>query len=199
MPVRNIHPIIRQIIDRDCHVSESNQAVVRHVISRLKHGYESYRKWSPADRRQFVDQCIAQHRANQRLYAEVMNGFPVCKRTEQELLKQVDSISPAELHQLIQENAVTVEYLAFRLVWSINRVEAAREYGLRRPDDIQRWLTAISEAESSEVPKRLLYREESGSADCNFCGCPITVGDQVFEYRQNVYCSNHCCRRHCGW
>jgi hypothetical protein len=199
MPVRNIHPIIRQIIDRDCHVSERNCAVVRHVISKLKNGYETFRDWPTGDRRQFVDQCIAQHRANQRLYAEVMNGFPTCKKTEREMLKQIKSVSPTELAELILENAVTQQYLAFRLGWSIGRVKAAYQYGLRKPREIELWLTAISEAESSEVPRKSRIRNESETANCNFCGCPITIGDQVFEYRQNVYCSNHCCRMNCGW
>ncbi len=199
MPVRNIHPIIRQVIDRDCHISESNCAVVRHVISKLKNGYATYREWSPAIRRQFVDQCIAQHRANQRLYAEVMNGFPTCKKAERQLLKQIESISPEELAELMLENAVTQQYLAFRLGWSIGRVKTACQYGLRKPPEIAQWLTAISEAESCEVPRKFRNQSESEMANCNFCGCPMTIGDQVFKYRQNVYCSNHCCRMSCGW
>ena len=155
MPVRNIHPIIRQIIDRDCHVSESSRAVVRHVISKLKNGYATYREWSQADRRQFVDQCIAQHRANQRLYDEVMNGFPTCKKAERQLLKQIESVSPEVLAELMRENAVSQQYLAFRLGWSIGRVKAACQYGLRKPREIEVWLTAISEAESSDVPKEV--------------------------------------------
>ena len=199
MSARNIHPIIRQVIDRDCHVGESNRAVVRHVISKLTKGYESYRQLSAKDRCLFIEQCIAHHQANQRLYVEVMNGFPTCKRAERELVEQFESVSADELRVLMLENKVTAEYLAFRLGWSRRRVRTACQSGLGKPRDIQQWLTVIAEAENNDVPTTSFVRVESQSADCNFCGCPMTMGDQVFKYQQNVYCSNNCCRKSCGW
>lgn len=69
-----VHPIIRQIIDRDCHVSLSNGQVVEHVISLLRNGYDTYRSMSALNRRRFVRQCIQRHRENRKLYVEVM--FP---------------------------------------------------------------------------------------------------------------------------
>lgn len=199
MSARHIHPIIRQVIDRDCHVGESNQTVVQHVISKLKNGYETYRQLSTKDRRIFIEQCISHHRANQRLYAEVMNGFSSCKRTERELLIQIESVSADELQALMLENNVTADYLAFRLGWSKGRVQAVCECGLSKTREIQQWLTAIAEAENCDVPAKSRVRDGSQTADCSFCGCPMSIGDQVFDYQNQVYCSNHCCRKHCGW
>lgn len=72
----NVHPILRQIIDRDCHVSLTNREVMRHVISKLKDGYRTFRAMPKRDRRDLLRQCIACHRENWRLYVEVMRGRP---------------------------------------------------------------------------------------------------------------------------
>lgn len=71
---RVIHPIIRQIIDRDCHVSLRKREVVRHVISRLNGGYATFRALAPVDRREFIRQCLQVHRENWELYRDVMSG-----------------------------------------------------------------------------------------------------------------------------
>jgi hypothetical protein len=75
-----IHPIVRQIIDRDCHVSATNRDVIRHVISKLKHGHRTFRAMAKRERRDMMKQCIACHRENLRLYADVMRGTPVRRR-----------------------------------------------------------------------------------------------------------------------
>lgn len=72
--VTDVHPIIRQIIDRDCHVSLSNRAVVRHVVSKLKHGYKTFRAMPKPDRKQFIAECLYQHQSNFKLYCDVMRG-----------------------------------------------------------------------------------------------------------------------------
>ena len=72
--VADVHPIISQIIDRDCHVSLSNRAVVRHVVSKLKHGYKTFRAMPKPDRKQLIAECIYQHQNNFKLYREVMHG-----------------------------------------------------------------------------------------------------------------------------
>ena len=76
-----MHPIVKQIIDRDCHVGLPNREVIRHVISRLKDGYATYRSMSRADRRLLMQQCMQRHRENRELYVAVMypNYQPVCK------------------------------------------------------------------------------------------------------------------------
>ena len=67
-----MHPIVRQIIDRDCHVAMSNRAVMRHVISRLRDGYATFRTMPQGDRKELLRQCRDQHRANRELYVAVM-------------------------------------------------------------------------------------------------------------------------------
>lgn len=66
------HPIVRQIIDRDCHVSLSVRDVVEHVISRLRDGQLTFQSLAPVDRRRFIRQCIECHRKNRQLYVDVM-------------------------------------------------------------------------------------------------------------------------------
>jgi len=67
------HPIVRQIIDRDCHVAISTRAVVEHVISKLRNGYQTFMSMPPAGRRGFLRQCIDIHQANRAEYQDVMN------------------------------------------------------------------------------------------------------------------------------
>jgi len=67
--------IIGMIIARDCHVSLSNRAVIKHVISRLKNGYNTFRTLSKEDRRYLMERCIEEHKENQKLYDLVTKGF----------------------------------------------------------------------------------------------------------------------------
>lgn len=69
-----VHPIVRQIIDRDCHVCLTHRQVIRHVVARLKDGYETFRSLPRHERRDLMRQCIARHDENRRLYAEVMRS-----------------------------------------------------------------------------------------------------------------------------
>jgi hypothetical protein len=69
-----MHPIVRQIIDRDCHVSLSHRAVMRHVISKLRHGWATFRQMPKADRKELLRQCVQAHRNNRELYRIVMSG-----------------------------------------------------------------------------------------------------------------------------
>lgn len=72
---RDVHPIIKQIIDRDCHVGESDRSVVLHVIGKLVKGVQTFQAMTDEDSQQFVEQCLIQHRRNQKLYQEVMSGY----------------------------------------------------------------------------------------------------------------------------
>ncbi|MEQ1829924.1 MAG: hypothetical protein ABL921_28435, partial [Pirellula sp.] len=69
-----VNPIVKQIIDRDCHVSTPCRDVVRHVISKLKSGYETYRSMSQADRDLLIEQVVRHHLGNLKEYIEVMSG-----------------------------------------------------------------------------------------------------------------------------
>lgn len=67
-----VHSIVKQIIDRDCHVAESNRTVIRHVISKLRGGWQTFRSLPKSDRRQLMQQCVQQHHDNRELYRAVM-------------------------------------------------------------------------------------------------------------------------------
>lgn len=69
---RDAHPIVRQIIDRDCHVAESDLGVVRHVVAKLRDGYQTFCSLPKEERRRFVEQCLDVHRANRAEYEAVM-------------------------------------------------------------------------------------------------------------------------------
>lgn len=69
-----VHPIVRQIIDRDCHVSLSNRSVIRHVISRLRDGRATFRAITLGDRKNLMRQCIKVHRENREFYVDLMSG-----------------------------------------------------------------------------------------------------------------------------
>lgn len=69
---RDAHPIIRQIIDRDCHVAESDLTVVRHVVAKLRDGYQNFRGLPKEERRRLIEQCLDVHRANRAEYEAVM-------------------------------------------------------------------------------------------------------------------------------
>ena len=89
---RDVHPIIKQIIDRDCHVGESNRNVVLHVISKLAKGHQSFQAMTAEDRQEFVEQCLIQHRRNQQLYQEVMSGFRSTIKIDDSIRMAAESI-----------------------------------------------------------------------------------------------------------
>lgn len=96
---RDIHPIIRQIIDRDCHVGATDREVVIHVIKKLRNGMDTFRAMKAKDQQSFVEQCLDQHRANQTLYREVMSGFRSTCRGEESIESQARSILDELLSQ----------------------------------------------------------------------------------------------------
>ena len=77
-----VHPIVKQIIDRDCHVAETNRTVIRYVVSKLRGGWQTFRSLPKSDRRQLMQQCIQQHRDNRKLYLAVM--YPNYKSNEED-------------------------------------------------------------------------------------------------------------------
>jgi len=83
-----IHPIIRQIIDRDCHVAESNRKVIRHVISKLRNGMQTFQAMPRDDRRELMQQCIERHRQNREMYAAVMGGWSSVGMTPPQFRKE---------------------------------------------------------------------------------------------------------------
>ena len=77
-----MHPIVKQIIDRDCHVGISNRQVMKHVISRLKHGWRTFRQMPREDRKDLLRQCVERHHQNRQEYVAVM--YPNYKPIDEE-------------------------------------------------------------------------------------------------------------------
>lgn len=196
---RRVHPIIRQIIDRDCHVSLSGREVVRHVISKLKEGYETFRAMSKRDRRQLIEDCLTQHQANWRLYARVMNGSSSrCAASRSEPVI-AGPLSGPELVRLMRKHQATIARLAFKLGTTEKRVRQLRQQGITNLLTVRDWLEAIRGEDPGPLPERYRIRQRLEEADCGFCGCPLFVGDEAFEYVGEVFCSTHCCRKSRGW
>jgi hypothetical protein len=65
--------MIRHIVDR-CHVGEPNLAVIKYVISRLKRKYKTWAVMPRGDRKTMMREIIRIHRANRKLYNDVMKG-----------------------------------------------------------------------------------------------------------------------------
>ena len=65
--------MIKRIVGR-CHVGESYESVIRYVISRLKGGFEGYRRATLPQKVDLVKQVMYHHSQNRRLYARVMGG-----------------------------------------------------------------------------------------------------------------------------
>ncbi len=65
--------MFRRIVDR-CSVNESDRAVIKYVISRLKNGYGTWRALDQKTRKQYMREVIAIHRENQNLYISIMTG-----------------------------------------------------------------------------------------------------------------------------
>lgn len=51
----NVHPMFRQIVNRDCHDGSTAKSVVQNVISTLRNGTEALRAMSPFERRRLIE------------------------------------------------------------------------------------------------------------------------------------------------
>jgi hypothetical protein len=68
---RNYPAIVSQIVDQ-CHVGQSNRKVFRYFISRLNHGYATWRTLPREQRHQWLVWVIQCHADNRTLYHSVM-------------------------------------------------------------------------------------------------------------------------------
>ena len=66
--------MLNQIVGR-CRVSDSNLAVIRYVISRLKRKYKTYQTMDKVARRTMLQQIIDIHAAHRRTYSYVMGSI----------------------------------------------------------------------------------------------------------------------------
>jgi hypothetical protein len=94
---------------------------------------------------------------------------------------------------------MTIDGLAFRLGTSQRRVRQVREQGLRNPLAIREWLDAIQGENPRPLPTKFRIGRPIEEVDCGFCGCPLTVSEDGFEYGGDVFCSTDCCRKSRGW
>ncbi len=190
-----IHPIIRQIIDRDCHVGTSNKDVVQHVISKLKHGLQTFRTMAESERQQLIEQCLAQHRGNLMLYLEVMVG-PQSRPDEpvQSTLPPT-TLSGKDLIRLMRQHRLTIASLAIRIGVTQKRVRELREEGIHNPRVIRDWIEAITGQDPGPVPERIRINGIREEAECCFCGYPLYNGDEAWEFQNEVLCSLNCCQK----
>ena len=56
------------------HVSATNREVIRHVISKLRDGYQTWRTIPVARRKDMMRSIIKAHQDNRELYSYVMKG-----------------------------------------------------------------------------------------------------------------------------
>lgn len=197
---KDVHPIVRQIIERDRHVSLSNREVIRHVISKLRDGYETFHALPKADRRRLVEDCIKVHAQNQLLYAEVMGGTRRRKRRRRaEGTNPPSTLSGSDVVGLMRKHRRTIEALAFRLGATQKRVRQVRERGLAEPLAVRDWIEAITGDDPGPIPVQYRIQQRDEECECSFCGCPLYVGDEAFEYVGGAYCSVSCCRQSRSW
>jgi hypothetical protein len=197
-PSNRVHPIIGQIIDRDCHVGDSNSSVVRHVISKLKDGYATFKAMSKSDRRRFIEQCIQHHRRNFKTYVEVMSGFTrTIKSAKLDDVKT--TLTGNDIVRLMRKHKKTIELLAFRLGTTQKRVRKVREVGLSNPLAVRDWIQAITDIDPGPLPEIYRINRIDQEGSCNFCGYPMGVGDEAFGYVGELFCSINCCRKSRNW
>lgn len=195
--VMAVHPIIRQIIDRDCHVGTPTHEVVRHVIGKLRHGYDTYRAMSPTDRSSLVAQAALHHRGNFKLYVEVMSGFS--HTVGEGTSKFPAQLTGKEIVGLMRKHGVKIRSLAYRLDTTLKRIREIRSKGLSCPLAVRDWIQAITGDDPGPIPEPVRITLEDAEPKCEFCGLPLTANDSAYNYVGEVYCSVTCCRTSRGW
>ena len=152
-----VHPIVKQIINRDCHVSMRNREVIRHVISRLKDGWRTYRAMPRKDRKALMLQCIRCHRENWRLYVDVMSGGSNSRRrngrraaadgrrdTSRAKLTVAPVMTGVEIVSLMRRHRVTIRALSQRMQITQKRIRQVRQSGLQDRNSARDWIEAIT-------------------------------------------------------
>ncbi len=135
-------------------------------------------------------------RSNFNEYVEVISGFTRTVGTE---AGASGSLSGPEIVSLMRKHRVTIEALAFRLGTTRKRVRKIRQAGLSDALGVRDWLQAITGEDPGPIPKPYRISSLADPSECGFCGCPVFVGDQAFEYVGEVFCSTTCCRKSRGW
>ena len=195
----SVHPIIRQIIDRDCHVSWSNSEVVRHVVAKLKGGFQTFRNMSLVDRELLIDQCVRQHSGNLRLYVEVMSGLTRTTVPKTDAALPPSTMTGPQIITIMRKHHVTIAELANRTGITQKRIRQIRERGLQDPLTIRDWIQAITGKDPGPIPTPVSISRNTEKAECDFCGYPFIVGNEAWSYIDEVFCSLNCCRKSRNW
>ena len=153
---------------------------------------------TPADRRKLIDDCIVQHRHNWKEYVEVMSGFTHTTGS-QAGVDLPSSLTGKRVTSLMRKHKMTIEQLAFRLGTSMKRVRQIRESGVTDPLTVRDYIQAITGVELGPIAEkfRIANRQEEGS--CCFCGYPLYVDDEAFDYVGEMFCSTSCARKSRGY
>lgn len=190
-----IHPIIRQIINRDCHVCMLVTEVIRHVVSKLRGGYEQLRNGGTEYRELFVKQCALQHRLNQKLYIEVISGMRLTRAPEPVVPRPPLRMSGREVVSLMRKYGVTIRELSVRSKISMKRIREVRTVGLDSPNVVRDWIQMIAGVDPGPMPETTQLKSDEAGEECEFCGFPFRAQDSVFRYAAKSYCTVGCCRR----
>ena len=197
----SIHPIIGQIIDRDCHVSVSSRNVVRHVVSKLREGYKTFRELARADRRKLIEDCVTRHHNNLRLYSDVMRGGQRSrpKAGADFVTFPPSRLSGKELRHMMRKHRVTIAELAHRTGITQKRIRRVRTEGIFDSLVVRDWIQAITGSDPGPIPEKYRISNPTEETECGFCGCPTFLGEKAYLYLSDVFCSRYCCRKSRGW
>ena len=190
-----VHPIIRQIINRDCHALMLLPDIIRHVASKLRGGYDQLRNGGLEYRELFIKQCVLQHLSNQRLYIEVLSGMRLTKSTTPAVERPPLQMSGRAIVRLMRKHRVTIRQLATISGISMKRIREIRTVGINRPNVVRDWIQLITGVDPGPMPERIEFKSDEVGKECKFCGFPFRVRDSVFLYAGKPYCSVGCCRR----
>ena len=89
--------------------------------------------------------------------------------------------------------------LAFRLGTSQKRVRQIRDSGLTDVLAIRDWIQAITGIDPGPIPEKYRINKLQEEGSCCFCGYPLYVGDDAFDYVGEMFCSTSCARKSRGW
>lgn len=200
----NAHPIVRQIIDRDCHVAMPHRNVIRHVISRLKNGYATFRGLSKTDRRRLLEDCIRVHDDNRSLYQFVMTGSRRrSSKRRQGMPKSSngfpESLSGRDIVRLMRKHQKSISALAFRMGITQKRIRQVRSKGLANAGLVRDWMEAITGIDPGPISTRYIVKDITEEGCCSQCGSPLETTDVAYDYVGDMFCSVGCCRRSRGW
>ena len=108
---------------------------------------------------------------------------------------QEAKLSADEVRRLMRQHRVTIRGLAQDMQITMKRVREVRKCGLTGPA-VRDWLEHITGHDPGPTPTRYRISHHTEEATCEWCGCPLYVGDWAYEYVLSVYCSKVCVNAH---